>query len=187
MVEDPLHLHTAARVGNAEHDAGYQAFLGGRAVGSAHQTPIRFVKRPLQHLHGLTSLHTQLRAITGHEVVDDHGQLAATRQLWKTARFITIYSKRMLQRVDPGSVLISGRCLCGILNVLVCVGSLEFFHLLHVGRCIGYSTVYHPLVWLSVHTVPCDGLKIHPCCLPALHSLRGHRRGSGSTMTLSSS
>lgn len=92
MVEDPLHLYAAARVGDAEHGAGHEAFLRGRAVGGAHQAPIGFVLRPLQHLHSLASLHAQLRAITGHEVVDDHRQLTATRQLWKTAtcrEFIT--------------------------------------------------------------------------------------------------
>lgn len=28
VVEDPLHLHAAARVGDAQHGAGHQAFLG---------------------------------------------------------------------------------------------------------------------------------------------------------------
>lgn len=60
MVEDPLHLHAAMGVGNAEHGAGHQAFLGRRAVSGAHQAPIGFVLRPLQNLHGLTSPHAQL-------------------------------------------------------------------------------------------------------------------------------
>lgn len=90
MVEDSLHLDAAARVCDAQHGAGHQAFLCGRAVGGAHQAPVRFVLRPFQHLHGLTSSHAQLRAITGHEVVDDHSQLTATRQLGKIARCISV-------------------------------------------------------------------------------------------------
>lgn len=81
VVEDALHLHAASRVGDAQRAAGDQAFRGGGPVGGPHQTPVRLVVGPLQHFHGLATADGQLRAVAGGEVVDDHRQLAAAREL----------------------------------------------------------------------------------------------------------
>lgn len=68
---------------DAEHGTGYYALLGRGAVRGPHQAPVWLVMEPLQHLHRLTPPYSQLRAaaITSHKVMDDHGQLTATREL----------------------------------------------------------------------------------------------------------
>lgn len=81
VVEDALHLHATSRVGNAQGAAGNQALRGWGPVGGPHQTPVRLVMGPLQNLHGLAPADGQLGAVACREVVDHHGQLAATRKL----------------------------------------------------------------------------------------------------------
>ena len=68
---------------DAEHGTGYYALLGRGAVRGPHQAPVWLVVKPLQHLYRLTPPYSQLRAaaITSHKVMDDHGQLTATREL----------------------------------------------------------------------------------------------------------
>lgn len=75
MVKNALHLHAAAGVSDAEHRAGHQALLGGRAVCGTDQAPVGLVVGSFHQLHRLTSAYSQLRTIAGHEVVDDHSQL----------------------------------------------------------------------------------------------------------------
>lgn len=73
-------------MGNTEHGAGHNALLGRRVVRGPHQAPVRLVVESLQNLHSLASAYRKLptAAITGHKIVDDHSQLAATGQLkWK--------------------------------------------------------------------------------------------------------
>lgn len=88
VVEEPLHLHRRPGVSDAEHGAGYDALLSGRAVCGPHQAPVRLVMEPLQNLHGLAATHHQLpaTAIAGHKVMDHHCQLAATGQLKREDR-----------------------------------------------------------------------------------------------------
>lgn len=83
VVEDALHLHATSRVGNAQGAAGNQALRGWGPVGGPHQTPVRLVMGPLQNLHGLAPADGQFSAVACGEVVDHHGQLAATRKLGK--------------------------------------------------------------------------------------------------------
>lgn len=86
VVEDSLHLHGGPRMSDAEHGAGHQALQCRRAVCCPDEAPVWLVVTPLQHLHGLTPAHRQLVAVAGHEVVYDHGQLTATRELWRGRR-----------------------------------------------------------------------------------------------------
>lgn len=81
VVEDALHLHGGPGVGYAEHGAGDQTLQGRGAVRGPHQAPVGPVVAALQDLHRLAAPHCQLVAVTGHEVVDHHRQLAATREL----------------------------------------------------------------------------------------------------------
>lgn len=81
MVKNPLHLHTAARVSDAEGPAGDQAFCGWGPIRGANQTPVGLVMGPLQDLHRLPAPDRQLITVAGGEVVDYHRQLAPTRQL----------------------------------------------------------------------------------------------------------
>lgn len=81
MVEDSLHLHAAARVSNAECGAGYDALEGRGAIGGTHQTPVGLVMEPLEHLDRLPPAHAQLVIVPCHEVVDNHGELAASGEL----------------------------------------------------------------------------------------------------------
>lgn len=81
VVEDALHLHATSRVGDTQGAAGDQAFRGRGPVCGPHQTPVRLVVGPLQHFHSLATADGQFRAVAGGEVVDDHCQLAAAREL----------------------------------------------------------------------------------------------------------
>lgn len=81
VVKNPLHLHAAARVSDAEGPAGDQAFCSWGPVCGSDQTPVRFVMGPLQDLHCLPAADCQLITVAGGEVVDYHRQLAPTRQL----------------------------------------------------------------------------------------------------------
>lgn len=83
VVEEPLHLHRRPGVSDAEHGAGHDALLSGRAVCGPHQAPVRLVMEPLQNLHSLAPAHRQLpaTAVGGHKVMDHHCQLAAAGQL----------------------------------------------------------------------------------------------------------
>lgn len=81
VVEDALHLHGGPGVGDAEHGTGNQALQGRGAVRGPHQAPVGPVVAALQDLHRLAPPHRQFVAVAGHEVVDHHGQLAATREL----------------------------------------------------------------------------------------------------------
>lgn len=81
VVKDPLHLHTTARVSDAEGPAGDQAFCGWGPIRGSNQTPVRLVMGSLQDLHGLPTADRQLITVAGGEVVDYHRQLAPTRQL----------------------------------------------------------------------------------------------------------
>lgn len=84
VVEEPLHLHGGPGVSDTQHGAGYEAFLGWRTVCGPDQTPIRLVVQPLQHLHSLASANGQLPSaatITGHKIMNDDCQLAATGEL----------------------------------------------------------------------------------------------------------
>lgn len=82
MVKNPLHLHTTARVCDAEGPAGDQAFCSWGPICGSNQTPVGLVMGPLQDLHRLPTADCQLITVAGGEVVDYHRQLAPTRQLW---------------------------------------------------------------------------------------------------------
>lgn len=81
VVKNALHLHAAARVGDAEGPAGDQALGSWGPICGSDQAPVGLVMGPLQHLHGLPTADGQLVAVAGGEVVDHHGQLAPARQL----------------------------------------------------------------------------------------------------------
>lgn len=81
VVEDALHLHGGPGVGDAEHGAGHQALQGWGAVRGSDQTPVGPLVAALQDLHRLAAADRQLVAVAGHEVVNHHGEFAATRQL----------------------------------------------------------------------------------------------------------
>lgn len=82
MVKNPLHLHTTARVSDAEGPTGDQAFCSWGPICGSNQTPVGLVMGPLQDLHCLPTADCQLITVAGGEVVDYHRQLAPTRQLW---------------------------------------------------------------------------------------------------------
>lgn len=86
VVEDSLHLHTTAGVGDAQRAAGHKAFCCGGPVSGAYQTPVRLVMRPLQNLHRLTTPNGQLVAVASREVMDHYRQLTATRELRGTEK-----------------------------------------------------------------------------------------------------
>lgn len=86
VVEDSLHLHTTAGVGDAQRAAGHKAFCCRGPVSGAYQTPVRLVMRPLQNLHRLTTPNGQLVAVASREVMDHYRQLTATRELRGTEK-----------------------------------------------------------------------------------------------------
>lgn len=73
-------------MGDAQHGAGHQALQGRRAVRGSDQTPVGSLVAALQDLHRLAAADRQLVAVAGHEVVNDHGELAASRQLRRRRR-----------------------------------------------------------------------------------------------------
>lgn len=81
VVEDALHLHGGPGMCDTEHGAGHQALLGWRAVCGSDQAPVWLVVTALQNLHRLAAPHGQLIAVAGHEVMNHHSQLTATREL----------------------------------------------------------------------------------------------------------
>ena len=81
VVEDALHLHGGPGVGNTEHGARHQTLQGRGAVCGPYQTPVWPFMAALQDLHRLTSPHSQLIVVAGHEVMYHHSQLTATGQL----------------------------------------------------------------------------------------------------------
>lgn len=89
VVENTLHLHGGPGMGDAEHGAGHQALLGRRAVCGPDQAPVWLVVTTLQNLHRLTTTHSQLVAVAGHEVMNHHSQLTATGELRRTKRLFT--------------------------------------------------------------------------------------------------
>lgn len=81
VVKESLHLHAAARVSDAEHGTGYDALKGRRAVSGTHQAPVGLIVQALEHLDCLPPAHAQLIIVPCHEVMDNHSELAASRQL----------------------------------------------------------------------------------------------------------
>lgn len=142
MVEDALHLHGGPGVGDAQHGAGHQAFQGRGAVRSSDQTPVRPLVAALQDLHRLAAADRQLVAIAGHEVVNDHGELAATRQLEGRVRSTEFTS--LCEMDQESSVCV---CVCLPCRCLVCsarCGTPERWCL--VGCCLrlDYPGLLHP-------------------------------------------
>lgn len=122
MVEDALHLHGGPGVGDAEHGAGHQALQGRGAVRGSDQTPVGPLMAALQDLHSLAAADRQLVAVAGHEVVNHHGKLAATRQLRRTGRGRSSSTVLSLCKMDQASSVSLSVCVCACVpyRCLVC-------------------------------------------------------------------
>ena len=68
-------------MGDAQGTAGDQTLLWGTPFCGAHQTPARPLTRPLQQLHRLSHLDSQLTAVASVEVLEDHRQFTSAREL----------------------------------------------------------------------------------------------------------